>query len=316
VHPLAIRDHSSQSESEFWQELAARRCEAASALPFDLSMTAMSNGQSFESPVLTHIKRRAKSLKSLLHISHSEALDRAAVESGYHNYADARRSVMVAPTATLADGHRVRLHAAWWDGATKERGHESLELALSRPWFEVLRADQFAPARYLREFAAGHEPDEIVRSQFARTASEARIHLYGAARTLQFADATGLRPSSGYSRAYPSCVKGRRSGFDPRQIPGRDHGSIWFEPSTRRYVIVDEPYEKAISDARAEERRHWCEAFGYCMVKPTWPGMYAPDIGSQIYLFSSADKGVSLERLQQSLDQLPAPPIVARPDRE
>jgi hypothetical protein len=271
----------------------------------------MSDRHPFESPTLTHIKRRAKSLKKSLHIQHSAALDRAAAESGYHNFADAHRSITTPPPPV---GHRVLLRAAWWDGTTRERGSESLEIVLSRPWYEILRASQFAPARYLRRFAAGHEPDEIVRSDFASEARRARIELCGAARTLQFADATGLRPSSGYSRAYPTALEGRRIGLDPREIPGCDHVSIWFEPSTRRPVIVDEPYGKA-SDAKAEERRRWCEAFGYRMVTPAWPGMYAPDLGSQIYLFSRADRGVSLEPLQEALNRLPEPPTVPPSDR-
>ncbi|EKQ62525.1 MULTISPECIES: hypothetical protein [Xanthomonas] len=94
-----------------------------------------------------------------------------------------------------------------------------------------------------------------------------------------------------------------------RHIPGQDHISVWFDPATKRYLIVDEPYGER-ADREQESRERWCAYHGYSMVRPSWPGMYAPDIGSRFYLFSSDEKGVPLGPIAAALNVLP-PPVTA-----
>ena len=54
-------------------------------------------------------------------------------------------------------------------------------------------------------------------------------------------DATGLVPSSGHTRAYPS-----GDDYNDRRPPGADHTHGWYHAATRSYVMVDEPYAPAV----------------------------------------------------------------------
>src|SRR5690554_1908533 len=104
---------------------------------------------------------------------------------------------------------------------------------------------------------------------------------------LQFMAATKLRPSSGHSRAY-------LDGNPSNAIPGKDHYSIWYQIDTKRYLFVDEPYEEAVKH-KAQKREAWANQHGFSILRPEWPGMYAPDIGSRLYLVAHKTKGVSLQ---------------------
>lgn len=91
-------------------------------------------------------------------------------------------------------------------------------------------------------------------------------------------------------------------------VPGRDHDSVWFDSSSKRYLIVDEPYEEALK-SRAEEREAWAQRHGYAIVKPSWPGMYYPEGGSRLYLIADLQKGVPLEPIKLALERLPPSPL-------
>ena len=139
------------------------------------------------------------------------------------------------------------------------------------------------------------------------SASGARRRVCAAARTLAFIDATGLRPSSAFRRAFPSDYF--EYGI---RIPGQDHATVWFDPSNRRYLIANEPYEAAAESRRSrgeQEQQQWCEKYGYDTTKAPWLGMYNPDGGTHLYLFSHKNKGIALEPVIAALAQL-APPLV------
>lgn len=72
---------------------------------------------------------------------------------------------------------------------------------------------------------------------------------------------------------------------------------------------MDEPYGSRV-DREQESRERWCAYHGYSMVRPSWLGMYAPDIGSRFYLFSSDEKGIPLGPIVVALNALP-PPVTA-----
>ncbi len=114
-------------------------------------------------------------------------------------------------------------------------------------------------------------------------------------------DATKLRPSRSFSRVYP--------GGDSRNaVPGRDHFSIWYDRTTKRYLFADEPYESSIQD-RLNEREAWAKQHGFAIDTPQWPGMYAPDIGSRLYLIAHQTKGIPLEPIVATLEKLPNPTV-------
>lgn len=273
----------------------------------------MSDHPANAASALAHIKRRATSIKKSQGIKHARALDLAAVQSGYQNFRHAqnvlsRDSVAVPLSIPM---FKVNLIGHWHQrGGDRSRGRESLVVELPKPWYEAIPRDRLGRSRYVSYFDAGSDPDTLVNTRSLDSADEARRIICGAARTFVFAAATGLRESSGHSRAYPRDRDRQWSNQTPeryhRRIPGQDHISVWFDPSTRRYLIVDEPYTSNV-DSHKETREKWCEFHDYSMARPLWPGMYAPDIGSRMHLFSSSEKGIPLGPIVDALNALPAP---------
>jgi hypothetical protein len=175
-----------------------------------------------------------------------------------------------------------------------------LTILLSSPWADLITPALLKNHRALAHFRA-EGPDHLSREFLVKTQSEARRAVCAAARAFQFMDATKLRPSRSFSRIYP--------GGDSRNaVPGRDHFSIWYDRTTKRYLFADEPYEKSIED-KLHEREAWARRHGFAIIKPQWCGMYAPDIGSRLYLIAHQTKGIPLEPIVAALDKLPNPTV-------
>lgn len=250
---------------------------------------------------LDGIKRLAKALKVERGVRHLQALDDAARAAGYQNFRHAGNVLRSHPTPRAPRSrHRVYLTTYWKDKQSDSSGRETLTLDISCLWGDLITPAQLVNHRALVHFRA-EGPDHLAREQLLRTQSEARRAVCAAARALQFMEATRLRPSKSHSRAFPG-------GRSMNAIPGRDHCSIWYDRDTKRYLFVDEPYEEA-AKGKLAERQAWAQEHGFLVVKPAWPGMYAPDVGSRLYLVADAAKGVPLEPVAAALDQLP-PPIV------
>ncbi|UCZ75633.1 DUF5623 domain-containing protein [Dickeya zeae] len=248
---------------------------------------------------LDGIKRLAKSLKSERGIQHVRALDDAAQAAGFQNFRHANNVLRAAPKPEhLRPGCRVFLSAYWRDRDGGASGRETLTIWLSAPWRDLITPLQFQNHRALVNFRA-EGPDHLARTHLVRTQSEARRTVCAAARALHFMDATKLRPSKSHSRAFPG-------GRSSNAIPGRDHYSIWYDRETKRYLFADEPYEKAV-ESKVQEREDWAQRHGFVIVKPEWAGMYAPDVGSRLYLVADDTKGIPLQPIAAALDKLPAP---------
>ncbi len=258
----------------------------------------MSN-EALRPSTLVGIKRLAKSLKTQRGIQHSQALNEAAKAAGFQNFSHARRAL---PTSLdkvrPRQEHCLFLSAYWKSQESGDSGRETITIGISAPWVDLIAPHQFQNHRALWNFRADG-PDHLARDRLLRTQSEARRAVCAAARTMQFMDATKLRPAKSHSRAFPG---GRASNT----IPGRDHSSVWYDPESKRYLITDEPYEMAV-ERRAEEREAWAKRFGFAIVKPKWTGMYAPEGGSQLYLVSDETKGIPLQSVAAALNKLPAP---------
>lgn len=250
---------------------------------------------------LDGIKRLAKSIKVERGIQHILALDTAAQSAGFQNFKHARNVLKDDSSHQRASaGHRVFLTVYWRDKESASNGRETLTLWLDTQWSDLITPAQLQIHRALLHFQP-EGPDHLARHDLAQSQSQARRAICAAARTLQFMDATKLRPSKGHSRALPG---GRSSNV----VPGCDHYSIWFDPDTKRYLFVDEPYEPK-AERYAAERAAWALRHGFTIVKPSWLGMYNPDGGSRLYLIADSQKGVPLASVVSALDQL-SPPIV------
>lgn len=246
---------------------------------------------------LDGIKRLAKSLKTERGIQHVRALDDAAQKAGFQNFRHASNMLRTAPKPERPP-HRIFLTAYWKDREGGASGRETLTIWLFAPWSDLITPLQFQNHRALGNFRA-EGPDHLAREHLLRTQSEARRTVCAAARALHFMDATKLRPSKSHSRAFPG-------GRSSNAIPGRDHYSIWYDRETKRYLFVDEPYEKAV-ESKVQEREAWAKQHGFAIVKPEWTGMYAPDVGSRLYLVADETKGIPLQPVASALDKLPAP---------
>lgn len=254
------------------------------------------------------IKRLAKSLKVERGIQHTQALDAAAQAAGFQNFRHAGNVLRAASqTARSRTGHRVFLSSYWKDRDGGGTGRETLSIWLSVPWGDLITAHQLRNHRALVDFRA-EGPDHLAREHLNSSQSAARRAVCAAARVLHFMDATKLHPSKSHSRVFPG---GRASNA----VPGRNHYSIWYDRQTKRFLFVDEPYEMAVESKRLE-REAWSKGHGFAIVKPEWAGMYAPDVGSRLYLIADQTKGIPLEPIAAALDKLPSPIVEAAWDGE
>jgi hypothetical protein len=258
---------------------------------------------------LDGIKRLAKSLKVERGIQHIRALDDAAQAAGFQNFRHASKvlSTAASKAARLRPGYRTFLTAYWKDPKNGGSGRETLIIWLSAPWGEMITPLQLQNHRSLANFRS-EGPDHLAREHLLSAQSTARRTVCAAARTLHFIDATKLRPSKSHSRAFPG-------GRSSNAIPGHDHYSIWYDRETKRYLFVDEPYEKAV-ESQIKARENWAQRNGFAIVKPEWAGMYAPDIGSRLYLIADETKGIPLQPIAAALDKLHAPIVEATWDGE
>lgn len=256
----------------------------------------MSN-ESIRPSTLEGIKRLAKSIKRERGIKHQQALDEAAKRGGFENFRHAG-NVLTNPSgaARKAPEHPVLITAYWKDKQTNNRGRETLTIRLSEPWTNLITTTQFQYHRAFNYFRA-EGPDHLARSSMSSSQSAARRVVCAAANALQFMDATKLRPSKSHCKAYP----GERW---TNAVPGRDHDSVWYDRTSKRYLVADEPYDKA-AESHADERAAWAKYHGYVILKPDWPGMYNPDGGTRLYLIADTQKGIPLEPIVAALNQLP-----------
>jgi hypothetical protein len=242
------------------------------------------------------IKSLAKTIKREQGIKHAEALDRAAVAAGFANFAHANRAIADRPR------HGLWITARWFDRATRARGQETLRIALGATYAELLTPSQAWSDRYLRNVRA-EAPDHLVLASISEDAELARRRVCEVARTMQFVEATGLKPSDS-RRTYPS-------GRIDHRVPGQDHSAVWWDPVNRRHVRTDEPYVDHDAPIDAE-RLAWADRHGWEIVKPRWGGIYWPDHGCSMFLMADRTKGPSLEGLATALDKLPRPVTATR----
>lgn len=253
--------------------------------------------KSIRPSTMAGLKRLAKQIKIAERSSHHAALDQAARAAGFENFRHAQRTLPDQDKPRIVATYTLYLTAYWHDRQAGTSGRETLAISLGAPWSELLTREQFYSARGLGGFQT-EGPDHLSRRHVARSQESAREAVCHAARTLQFVDATRLRPSRGSTRAYPS-----NKASNP--MPGQDHAGVWYD-SEKRYLIADEPYEKSVEHQRAE-RDAWCRRHGYEEMKCSWLGMHNPFGGTRLYLLSSAAKGVRLQPVIEALNRLPEP---------
>jgi hypothetical protein len=237
------------------------------------------------------IKSLAKSLKREKAIKHAEALNLAAQAAGFNNFAHARRDLEGRPR------HYLWITARWFERETKARGQETLKIALATPFAQLVTPSQARNDRYLGNVRSD-TPDHIVILSISREQHLARRRVCEVARTLQFMEATGLKPSNA-RRTYPNRT------IDSR-VPDEDHPSVWWDPMNRRHVLADEPYVRA-TDPISPRRLDWAQRYGWEIVKPNWGSIYWADGGCWLFLMTDLSKGPSLEPMAKALENAARP---------
>lgn len=252
------------------------------------------------------LKRHSKKLSKSLGIPLHQAQAQAAVFCGYPTFAVALKSLSGNPPSgsapTSPPKHRLYVSAWWTDRETRQSGREVWWVDLSAPFSQLLTPSQMRlPGAFARLTPLAE--DHLFIDYRHDSQERAQHHVCHALRTWLFVDATKLRPSTTHSRVYPE-------GKSSNAIPGRDHYSGWYDPISKGYVFVDEPYEPAAL-RKAADRAQWGNQHQYDIAKPQWPGMYLPggQSGSRLYLVASKKNGPPLAPLVKSLDKLPAPPV-------
>ncbi|MBB3658572.1 hypothetical protein FHX15_003819 [Rhizobium sp. BK650] len=244
------------------------------------------------------IKRLAKTISKRDDVAHSVGLDRASVRAGFSSHTNARRTLQASTIVLPPPIFSTFISVHWRNPKTRSRGNEIIEVALPKPLDEIIAAPQYKYAAGLRYFTRW--ASDLISCHMSTEGANSAIALAcRAARTLQFMACTGLRPSS---KTTPI-----RADFG-RDLPGRDHGSSWYDPIEKRYLFVDEPYAAAVKD-RQQERDAWSVGNRREIAKPLWAGMYYPEGGSELYLVSDGQKGLPLGPVLLALSCMPAPVV-------
>ncbi|QQE90096.1 DUF5623 domain-containing protein [Azotobacter chroococcum] len=260
--------------------------------------------QSVPPSTLPGIKRLAKSIRKQDQIPHLEALNKAAQSSGYENYHHARHVLERAMgPMPLKQSYSIYLSAYWSDMSTKPAaaGLETLRIELPKPLLSILQKHQCGSARNLEGFFIEFE-DHLEMRANVDSQSRARELLYRAALTLQFMEATGLRPAT-------TRIQWKKMRV-VEDLPQHDHMSRWLAP-TGQWVALDEPYDHITEQDSVERRAAWVESHGLHLSRPAWSGLYYPD--EAVPHLISADKQL-LEQVVMVIEAMPE--VVSRnPDK-
>jgi len=116
------------------------------------------------------------------------------------------------------------------------------------------------------------------------------------ARTLQFMEVTGLKPTRS-RRSYP------KGSYQNRPL-GADHDCSWYHPGSKRYLLTDEPYPK-FSAVDQSKRQEWAAHHGYSIIQSSWAGMH--NIITELYLIGKQRDKLWLEEMVHNLEQSPSP---------
>ncbi|MEA3588438.1 DUF5623 domain-containing protein [Pseudidiomarina sp. 1APP75-27a] len=239
------------------------------------------------------IKRQAKQIKKSDGLPHHVALDIAAQNASFSNYAHAHHKLD--SRTIIQSDHQLFFSVFWYDRKIRKVGREVLEISLSKPLLEIAIRNEFKKANFLGWFRLA-SPDHFVNDQISGSQEQAREAICKAVRVLRFMEATGLKPSVDHQAMYPNRHHNNR-------LPESDHNSSWHDPSSGQFILIDEPYLPPIVDG---ERASWAKAHNWHLQASKWPGMYYPGM-SHLFVATDASTGYDFKGLVDKIDRIPAP---------
>lgn len=241
------------------------------------------------------IKRHAKQIKKSDGVPHHQALDIAARNALFENFAHARNQIQ--NSNTIKPDYQLFFTVYWYDRENHEckSGREVLEIDLSMPLLEIATKSEFKSSSYLGVFRLA-SPDHFVNDNVSNSQEDARNIICKAVRVLKFIEATGLKPSKDYEAAYPN------KNYN-NKLPKSDHSTDWYDPDTGQFILVDEPYLEPVVDG---ERAAWAKKHNWHLQASKWPGMYYP-YNSNMFVSTDASSGYDFKALMAKVDSLPDP---------
>lgn len=254
-------------------------------------------GNDIRPTTIVGIKRLANALRKTQGIQHSNALDLASMRAGFANYRNALATLGCERPESPKLLHSLFLTAYWREPRSIVEGRETMELRLERHWQSLIDAKELLVSRALGKFR-GRAADHLASKAMYRDRDSARQALCFAARELQFMTATGLRPAAGRRLLCPKITE---------SMPAADHATHWIDPERGIDVMIDEPYEGAIGPEKLARRAAWAEQYGYRIEQAPWPGMYAPDIGSLMFIAMHETSAMHFDAIRASLKSAAAP---------
>lgn len=239
------------------------------------------------------IKRYAKQLKKANGIPHHEALDVAARNASFENFAHALNQLP--KLDATKSNYQLFYTVYWYDQKSYKAGREVLEIELSMPLLEIASKNELKNSNGLGWFRLT-SPDHFVSDHLSYSQEEARKRICKAVRVLRFMEATGLKPSKDSDAAYPN-----RDHHN--KLPKTDHSTDWYDPDTGQFILIDEPYLDPIVDS---ERAAWAQKHNWHLQVSQWPGMYYPGM-SNMFVSTDASTGYNFKSLMAKIDSISDP---------
>lgn len=241
---------------------------------------------------LDGIKQLATKIKREKKINHAAALELASRHAGFENFVHARRQLSVRKVR-----YGVYLSAHWYvsvkksSDAARRGGRELLFFELEKPLLEVIAKHRVGYAKGLFGFRMEYE-DHLEHQTNFDSQDSAREALVRAVGSLRFMEFTGLQPIT--TQPLRNAIR------ELDDLPRKDHLSGWFDPATKDWVVMDEPYQPAVAGV-GEQRRMWVALRGFHMVKTSWEGLHNPGLCQPHLIGKSA---AAIERLGLDLENL------------
>lgn len=244
-------------------------------------------------PVCT--KELAKQLKNEKGVKHLDALELAPQSADFLSFRNAQKKLSSAGkgTPTLY----VLLTILWRDRDCRtEFGRETLRIELSVPILTLCDEIALKEVRgfgNLRMVAGDHFVcDDIVHNQ-----AFARDRLCLAEQSLRFMEYTDLRPCSN-RQSYLKALERDR-------LPNMDHCTYWVDQVSGQFVLVDEPYRRAVD---AKKRADWSIRTGWRLQKTNHAGMYNP-YNCDLYVSVDGGSSYDFESLIEKIHSMPKPRV-------
>jgi len=273
-----------------------------SAPSLALTAGALTSSSSRTPPSPRRLKQEVKQMRRLdPDLSQNKALDLAAQARGWASFKSLERDW----STDRADrrGVVITLSASWIDPKDRQgyRGHLHAQVPLSEPWenFVPLTVRRYTPT--LGKFLIVRKDRTRLSNPEPYASFESCAHnLRKAAHRLMFMDV---------ARVWPGRLTGAKKAFrgDPHQMfssmsyPNQDHETLWCDPATQMYFLLNEPYQVDL-----EKQTPVLQARAMLVHTTTEWTTYAPTLGSLAQLIAPDFEKQNFNTLVARTMSLPA----------